>query len=318
MLPQPKATDGRHKRAFLATFHGFLDHDGFSAAGNMAFLTMLSLFPFLIFLIALSGVMGQTERGEEAIIFMLQTLPPEVSKAISGPIEGIVRNTGTSILTTSILFALWTAATGVEAARAVLIKAFGWEYANPIWRRRLESLGIVIVGSALILIGMSVLVLGPAIFRALTEFLPPNLVEPLGPVWNLLNLLISPLVLFVGIYGVYLALTPRRVGAAYRLPGAVLCLAVLIATAKGLSTYLKYADSYDVTYGSLAGVVITQMFCFIVALGFSLGAELNAAYTFTTAAAGDMVDPAHIESAQAVSDAAQDTPASSDSGANPK
>ena len=44
----------RWKEAFI----NFIDHDGPVSAGNMAFLTMLSLFPFLIFLVALSGFLG--------------------------------------------------------------------------------------------------------------------------------------------------------------------------------------------------------------------------------------------------------------------
>ena len=56
-------------------------------------------------------------------------------------------------------------------------------------------------------------------------------------------------------------------------------MVVLLSTAKGLSIYLNYADNYDMTYGSLAGVVILQLFCFMVSMGFVLGAELNAAYS---------------------------------------
>ena len=255
----------------------------------MAFLTMLSLFPFVIFLVALSGFLGQTERGLEAITFMLSVLPPEVGTVISGPIKGIIKSTGPEILTSSILFAIWTAAAGVEAARNVLIKAFGKELARPIWIRRAESLGVVVFSGLAVIAAMSTLVLGPPLIKAFTNLFPDTYTSEINQIWGYLRLLISPALLTLGLYSIYFALTPRKAGKAMRLPGTILAMVVLLATAKGLSVYLKYADNYDVTYGSLAGVVIMQLFCFLVSIGFVLGAELNAAYTYDKQAADNSI-----------------------------
>lgn len=269
----------RHKKVWQKALSLFLQNDALSAAGNMAFLTMLSLFPFIIFLVALSGFLGQTERGLEGIAFMLSVLPPEVSTVIDGPIQGIVKSTGPEILTSSILFAIWTAAAGVEAARGVLIRAYGREFARAIWIQRLESLGVVIFSGIAVILAMSTLVLGPPLIKAFTSLFPDTYTSEINQVWGYLRLLISPALLTLGLYSIYFALTPRKAGKPVRLPGTLLSMAVLLMTAKGLSVYLKYADNYDVTYGSLAGVVIMQLFCFLVSLGFVLGAELNAAYS---------------------------------------
>ena len=86
----------------------------------MAFLGMLSFFPFMIFIVALSGLFGQTQAGQDAIILILETLPPEVAETVRKPIDGIIRNTSGKVLTISILFALWTVASGVEAARTAV------------------------------------------------------------------------------------------------------------------------------------------------------------------------------------------------------
>lgn len=273
----------RHKRIWKRAVLLFFGNHGMSAAGNMAFLTMLSLFPFIIFLVAVSGFMGQSDRGLEAITYMLSILPPEVSSVVEGPIRGIIKNTGAEILTGSILFAIWTAGNGVEAAREVLIKAFGKEHARAIWIRRLESLGVVVFGAVAVVLAMSIQVLGPAILKAITSLFPEIVSDGINTAWRYLSLLVSPSVLILGLYLVFLALTPRKVKNAYRLPGTILSVFVLIATARGLSVYLKYAGNYDVTYGSLAGVVVMQLFCFLISLGFVLGAELNAAYTFDEA-----------------------------------
>ena len=268
-----------HKMAWKRALALFFKNEGFAAAGNMAFLAMLSLFPFVIFLVSVSGFLGQSTRGEEAIAFALAELPVEGSATLRGPIEGIVRNADQELLTGSILVTLWTASAGVEAARGILLKAFGWEHARVLWIRRLESLAVVIGGALLVLVSMSILVAGPAVLSAAESFLPADLLPSIDRVWDRLRLLVSPVFLFLGILGVYFALTPRRVKTARRFPGALVALAVFMVSAKGMSLYLAYAGTYDVTYGSLAGVVVTQLFCFLIALGFTLGAEVNAAYT---------------------------------------
>lgn len=269
----------RHAFAWRRTLKQFGRNQGMAAAGNMAFLTMLSLFPFIIFLVALSGFLGQTERGLEAITFLFSVLPPEVSKVIDGPIKGIIANTGPRILTGSILFAVWTAALGVEAARGALIKAYGRQNANAAWIRRLESLAIIIFGAVSVLLAMSVQVLGPPLLMAAGNHVPDFVTGGVEALWGYLSLLVSPALILLGLYSMFLSLTPRKVKKASRLPGTLFTLAVLLATAKGLSVYLKYVDNYDVTYGSLAGVVILQLFCFLVSIGFVVGAELNASYT---------------------------------------
>ena len=270
----------KHFKIIKYALAKYFDNGGMAAAGNMAFLAMLSMFPFIIFLIAISGFLGQTERGVEAINFMFEVLPPEVSTVIRGPVQGIIKNTGAEILTGSILFAIWGAANGVEAARGVIVKAFGREHAPAIWLRRIESLAVVVFGAVTVILAMSILVLGPAIFKATTSLFPDIVNDGIDTLWSYISILVSPSILLLGLFGVYLVLTPRRIKKPKRLPGTILSLLFLLSTAKGLSVYLKYADNYDVTYGSLAGVVIMQLFCFIVSIGFVLGAELNAAYTY--------------------------------------
>ena len=276
-----------HAHRFKEAFIAFIDHDGPVSAGNMAFLTMLSLFPFLIFLVALSGFMGQTGKGLEAIALMMENFPPEVSNALSGPIAGIVKNTRGEILTFSILIALWTAGSGVEAARISLIKAFGKHHAYAIWRRRLESLAVVIIAASLVIFSVFIQVLGPPTIKAITSLFPDILTDGILNLWVWLKYFVSPAILLFGLLGLYATLTPARVKNSYKLPGALLTLLVLMATTAGLSTYLQYAGSYDITYGSLAGVVITQLFCYVVSIGFILGAELNAAYTVARQATKD-------------------------------
>lgn len=249
---------------------------GSSFAGNMAFYGMLSFFPFLIFLVAVSGYIGQSEAGQEAIRVILESMPPDVAETIRRPIEGIIRNTHGEVLTASIVFALWSAASGIEAARAAVTRAYGEEFKRAIWKRRIESLLIVASMAILAISGMSLLVAGPALLKLADAYvaLPEGVLET----WKLLQYAVAPAALLIALWGLYLALSPRKhFRRQFNLPGAMFTLLVWMATAAGFSTYLKFSSNLDVTYGSLAGVLIAQIFFYVVSIGFILGAEINAA-----------------------------------------
>jgi len=290
-IDKQPSTIRRHFGIWREASRDFAVHQGMESAGNIAFLAMLSLFPFMIFLVTISGLAGQSESGIGAIQYLLTILPEEVGSALKGPIDNVVGAARADLAIGSVIFALWTAATGLEAARDILIRAFGRENARSKWRRQLESLVVIVIASILITIAMSTLVLGPPIVSAFKGLFPDSWGPEINSLWDYMRFLISPLLLLLGVYGLYLTLTPRRISKPYRLPGSVLTVLVLFATAAGLSIYIKSIGSYDVTYGSLAGIVVAQLFCFIIALGFIMGAEVNAAYTRASDGRPLRVDP---------------------------
>jgi len=243
-------------------------------AGYLAFMSLLAMFPFFIFLTALAGEIGQSEQGLQAIDQLLETLPADVAGVLSSPIKEVVDGASGSVLTFSAAVAIWTAANGMEGARNAVRRAYMRKSSRPAWSRRLESIALIILIAVLLLIGMAVQVLGPAIWQAVDTRL--EIPGVLAKLWQWLRFGLSPLALFIALYGLFFALTPRSIKPCYRAPGALLSLAVWMVMAAGLSTYLRFFNNYDVTYGSLAGVMITIIFLFLLGLGFILGAELNA------------------------------------------
>jgi membrane protein len=85
--------------------------------------------------------------------------------------------------------------------------------------------------------------------------------------------------LFGTIYVLFYALTPsryRRKGC-HKWPGALLITIWWLATVELLPQAIRLVGGYDLTYGSLASVMIVLIFFFMVGLGVVAGAELNAA-----------------------------------------
>jgi membrane protein len=248
---------------------------GMTYAGHIAFMTLFSLFPFLIFLFTLAGEIGQTEAARNFVTMALSALPREVSQAIRPAIEGVISTRRTGLMTLSIVAALWAVSSGIEALREALNKAYGVEDSRPIWFCRLQSLAFTIIFSVSIIVVMIVLVIGPVLW----SYIVPLLKVPWewGWFYELLRYVISIGLLYLVVALLYRWLPSRHLPRREVLPGAAVTVLLWLILASLFSLYLQNLGRFSVTYGSLGGIVVTLMFFYISGLIFIFGAEINSA-----------------------------------------
>jgi membrane protein len=248
---------------------------GMTYAGHIAFMTLFSSFPFLIFLTTLAGEIGQTEAAREFVTMLLGVLPDEVSAAIRPAIIEVMSTRRTGLMTISILASLWATSSGIEALREALNKAYGVEEARPIWLVRLQSLAFTIVFSICIIVVMLVLVIGPVIW----SYVQPHLDVPWewGWFYDALRYFIAVGLLYLVVALLYRWLPSRHLPRREILPGAAVTVVLWVALASLFSLYLRNLGRFSLTYGSLGGIVISLMFFYVSALIFIFGAEINSA-----------------------------------------
>ena len=247
--------------------------DGFIHAGNLAYLTLMTIFPFVIVAAALAHLLGQTEGGMRALSALLQTMPRGVADVLRKPISDVLHARSGMLLWLGAIVGLWTTGSFIETIRDILRRAYGVRATAPFWEYRLGSIGLIIVSVMLMLIAFSVSIL----LSGLEQFIR-KLVPGADDIAGLLALLhvVPGLVLFGSIYFVFVSLTPRK----YRRfqcrkwPGAAFVAAWWLATTALLPVELSHVGSYDLTYGSLASVIIALIFFFVIGLGVVIVAQL--------------------------------------------
>jgi membrane protein len=254
--------------------------DGFVHAGNLAYLALVTLFPFFIVAAAIARVFGQSDETIRTVDAFLQTVPPGVSEVLRGPISDVLSSRTGSLLWFGALVGLWTTASFIETIRDVLRRAYGVKYSRPFWEYRVGSIGLIIGSVILVLAAFSFQVVLIGIEEFITRVLP--FAEDTAELIRALR--VAPaLALFAAMYFLFYSLTPSR----YRYskcpkwPGAAATTGWWLGVTAILPWALSHLASYDLTYGSLAGVMITLIFFFLVGLGVVLGAELNAALAET-------------------------------------
>ncbi|MPT49180.1 MAG: YihY/virulence factor BrkB family protein [Sphingobium sp.] len=260
------------KRVLLGVYD-----DGFIHAGNLAYLSLVSLFPFFIVAATIASALGRTEDGVAAVHAFLQTVPHDVANVLRGPIESVIAARSSSgIVWLGVLVALWTTASLIETIRDILRRAYGTTGGLPFWQYRLRSIGLIVASVFLTMLAFSAQIVLAGASEFLTRLLPfaddaINIVSTT----KMVPLVLLTLTLFI----LYRSLTPHgyRTKQFPKLPGAVLTALWWYGTLLLLPWVLAHFASYDMTYGSLAGVMITLIFFFLVGLGVVIGAELNAA-----------------------------------------
>jgi membrane protein len=178
------------------------------------------------------------------------------------------------------LVGLWTATSFIETIRDILRRAYGVKYSAPFWEYRLISI-LFMLGLVLLLMTAFALSVAMSSIEALVLHLVPSFAEVADSI--ALYRIVPGVMLYLTVYLIFVVLTPsryRKLGCR-KWPGALLVALWWIGTTAALPWAISLAGGYDLTYGSLAGVMIALLFFFVVGLGVVTGAELNAALAET-------------------------------------
>ena len=288
--PEKRAERGIHERrgkpvwtrAWIVTkrvFFGVFDN-GFMYAGNLAYLALMTVFPFFILAAAISSLFGQRSETKRAVESFLYTLPPNVGEILRKPIDDVLAARTGGVLILGAIVALWTVGSFVETIRDVFRRAYGITLDKPFWRYRLGSMMVIVASVVLALLAFLVQGLLTIVEQFIYRLLP--WAQDVGG-WVGAARAVPAIVMFAALYMLFAAVTPskyRRQGCP-RWPGALFTTLWWMSATALLPIILGGLGGYDLTYGSLAGVIVTLLFFWIIGFGISIGAHLNAALAET-------------------------------------
>jgi len=251
-------------------------NDGFIHAGNLAYVSIVALFPFFIVAAAVAHLLGQGQDAMLTVTNVLRRLPPDVAATLREPVQEVLTIRTGNLLWFGALVGLWTATSFVETIRDILRRAYGVRYCAPFWEYRIGSILLILGAVLLLMVAFAASAFLTIAHHYIVEYFP--LAQNIGHTLGLYRF-VPAATLFFTFYVLFLALTParyRKVGCK-KWPGALFITVWWLGTVEILPTVLGLFGGYSRTYGSLAGVMIALIFFFVVGLGVVIGAELNAA-----------------------------------------
>ncbi len=254
-------------------YRRFNRDDGTAMAGYIAYSVFLSLFPFAIFMSALTGILIGPEESQQVIDALFELAPQHIAQTLAPVLKEVMGEARGGVLTFSALAALWIASNAVEAVRIAFDRAYDVTDPRGFILRRSICLAFVFVAAiAFALLGF-IIILAPLAISLAREFLPFHIPFGLGIIRYILGLLVFAI--FLMMLNRWL---PSRAPKIRRvLPGIIVSTVLWILGATGFSIYLAFAPSYTITYGAFAGVIVTLLFFYITGAIVIFGAEVNAA-----------------------------------------
>lgn len=258
----------------------FQRHRCIDLAAALTYYSVVAIFPALVALVALLGLVGQ---AEESITTMLSVLRPVVSAEVLGVVEPLVRRLADSRVTGFALVvgpvaALWSASAYVNAFSWAMNQLYGVEEGRSFLRRRWQMLQVTLVCLVLTALAAVLLVLSGELARSVGREL--GLSETTLATWSLVKwpaLAVVVLLLVTLLYwGTPNVRLPRIRPFS---PGALISLVTGLLASAGFNFYVSHFASYDRTYGSLGGIIVTLLLLWLCNLALLVGAQLDVEIT---------------------------------------
>jgi membrane protein len=245
----------------------------FTLAAALSYYFFFSLFPFVLFLLALVTMLPFAKGLEDWLLgWAAQLVPGDAYTTLERVIRSLLAQPRGGLLSLGAGLALWSASTAVAGLMGALNVAYGVPERRPWWKVRLVAMGIVIATSFFMILAFLLAVSsGPLAAWVAGMLGPAGGIALLAANW-LLALAAITLVTAT----VYHVCPDVDLPWRWMSPGSLLFAFGFTATSLAFSYYVTHFSSYDKTYGSLGAVIILLLWMYFVALLMLLGGLLNA------------------------------------------
>ncbi len=255
-----------------------IDHDNvLGRASELAYNFLLAVFPLLLFVLALLGVLATQGIDVRTLLFqyLSRVLPGSASELISKTANEVIENSGGGKLTFGILFSLWTASGGTTTMMSTLNDAYDVRESRSFVRIRLIALALTLGLVVLVVVGSVLAVAGGHI--ALTLGNRIGLGTMVIVAWRVVAWVAAiAFIVFAFALIYYFGPDVKQQHWYWITPGSVVGVGLWAVASAVFRVYLHFFNSYSRTYGSLGAVIILLLWLYVTGLAFLVGGEVNA------------------------------------------
>ena len=250
----------------------FSADDMLTYAMAVSYQVFFSLFPFVIFILALLGLLNIPGFFDWLLSQARTVMPSQAAGLVENVIQQVRGQAAGGVLSFGAVIALWSASSAVRMAMHALNVAYDVED-RAAWKKFPLSILYTLVLAVLIIAAVGLMLLGPQVAQWFGNLV--GLGSLFVTLWTWLRIPVAVVLLMLVLALIYY-LFPNT-GQPFRIvtPGAIIAVIVWVAASLGFSFYVQNFGSYSATYGALAAVIVLLFYFFISAAVMLFGAEVN-------------------------------------------
>jgi membrane protein len=268
-------------------YQGLNDDYLLDRASSLAYNFILALFPLMLFLLAVFGILASHSASMRSDLFTYigQVLPPDAAQVISKTLTEVTRNAGGAKLTVGILLTLWFAAGGMTSMISGLNGVYEVKESRPFWKVRVIALGLTVAISVLIIAALAAILTGNFVANYAGSHW--GLGQGAVIAWHIVQIALALVFVVFSFSLIYYYGPDLEEQHWYWItPGALIGVLLWVAASFGFRLYLHFFNSYSKTYGSLGAAMILLMWLYITGFSFLIGGEINAQIEHAAAVRG--------------------------------
>lgn len=258
------------------TFAEISKDDVFGHAAELSYYFLLALFPALLFLLSLLGLMAGpgSQLRADLLNYMARVMPPDAASLVSKTIQEVNQNASGLKVIFGALAALWAATGGIDAISKTLNIAYDLTETRSWIKRKLVSVGLTF-GLAILIIGsLALLLFGGQLGELVAAKV--GLGGAFTLAWKIIQFPVAFGAMFAAFALIYYFAPNMKEPQWYWIsPGAAAGVVLWVVASGAFSLYLKFFNSYSKTYGSLGAVIILMLWFYITGMAILIGGEFN-------------------------------------------
>ena len=249
--------------------------DCMGMAAQIAFYTMLGLFPFLIFLLSIASTFPIGQALQPMLLDALgDQMPAEAAHYVAEVVLNLLPQTNQGLLSFGLLASLWGASMAIGALITTINRAYNIRPRRHIAVQKLLSIVLTLALSGLWLMSMTIILVGPRITQSIFEFM--GIASETNTFWTSVRLPMAFALNLLALSLLYYIAPEAKQKFRWILPGAITSTVLWMVASSAFRVFLRNFGTYNKTYGSLAALVILMVWLWLSGLVFLLGAEINA------------------------------------------
>lgn len=256
-------------------YQEYENHGVADSASVLSYYFVFALFPFLFFLATLAAYIPHVQSSLEPLLARARAfLPSQAMSLVETHVQGLVARPRPRLLTLGFIAAIYSASRGVDGVRKALNRAYDVKESRSFWKTEGLAFGMTVGGGLLVLVGIALLVVGGDAGFWLARHL--HIGDAFVLVVRWIRWPVTALAITLGAALCYYVLPDVKQEFKFITPGSVIGTLVWFLASWGFSVYVAHFDSYNVTYGSIGGVIVLMTWFYITGFILLMGGEMNA------------------------------------------